>query len=100
MIIAVDVIVNLKTYIDSLTSEAMTAVSTEINSRYDILIRYLKYYHANMIYYTNKYTTVNTGSINYGWSKFLGHYYFTNYEFELGGKQTSRGIQIFDPNSN
>jgi hypothetical protein len=77
--------VNQKTYIDSLASETMTAVSTEIDLRYDILKRYLKYYHANMIYYTNKYTTVNTGNINYGWSKFLGHYYFTNYEFELGG---------------
>lgn len=77
--------VNLKTYINSLTSESMSEVSTEIDSRYDILKRYLKYYHANMIYFTNKYNNVNTGSLNYGWSKYLGHYYFTNYEFELNG---------------
>lgn len=56
-----------------------------IKKIYETNISYLKYYYSNFIYYSNKYNSLNSGSINYAWIKNLGHYYFSDYKVEIDG---------------
>ena len=73
--------------VDNSSSNVIT-INTFLKNIQDIYnnnIKYLKYYHSNYIYYTNKYNDLNSGTVDYAWIKNLGHYYFSDYKIEIDG---------------
>lgn len=77
--------VNIVDYINNSESEEISKIKNKLDDIYKLIQRYLNYYHSNYIYQDNKSNKISEGNINYGWSEYLGHYYFTNYEIQLGG---------------
>ena len=80
-------LVDIAGYISALGgSESIADITTNIDSKYEIIYKYLNYYFSNKTYQTNKYNKIDAGKLGYGWSKYLGHYYLNNFEIKLGGK--------------
>jgi len=57
-----------------------------LNNQYKIIYEYLNYYHSNWKDSINKYNIFNSNKINFAWSQFIGHYYFSHFELEIGGQ--------------
>ena len=58
----------------------------EINKRYTNMVTYLKYYHSNYIFNQKKYNELVNKNINFAWIENLAHYFFTDFEVEIGGQ--------------
>jgi hypothetical protein len=58
----------------------------KINEFYIQMIKYLKYYYSNYVYYSNKYIELNNSNVSFAWVEYLAHFYFTNIELEIGGQ--------------
>ena len=58
----------------------------EINKHYTNMVNYLKYYHSNYNFYQNKYNQLINKNINFAWIENLAHYFFTDFEVEIGGQ--------------
>lgn len=58
----------------------------EINKHYTNMVNYLKYYHSNYNFYQNKYNQLVNKNINFAWIENLAHYFFTDFEVEIGGQ--------------
>ena len=72
-------IVGYITNLDPTMDTSTTDIKSEIDTKYNLIIKYLKYYHSNWIYNKSKYDDLNKGNINYSWSEYLGHNYINNY---------------------
>ena len=57
-----------------------------INNYYLEMIKYLKYYYSNYIYYTNNFNSLNNKNVSFAWIPNLAHFYFTDIEIEIGGQ--------------
>jgi len=57
-----------------------------LNTMYLTIIEYLKYYHTNWKENQKVYDKFASGNINFAWSQYLGHFYFTRFELEIGGQ--------------
>ena len=57
-----------------------------IQSYYDNMITNLKYYQSNIQFYQNQYNSLNNKNVNFAWIDNLAHYFFTEFEVEIGGK--------------
>lgn len=57
-----------------------------LNTMYLTIIEYLKYYHINWKENQKVYDKFASGNINFAWSQYLGHFYFTRFELEIGGQ--------------
>ena len=80
--------INIADYILALTeSEAISDVKTNLDNKKKIMEDYLNYYFSNYQYFQKKYDDFNAGKIYYSWSEYIGHYYFSNFEIELGGNK-------------
>ena len=77
--------VNIVSYINGLDSEEISEIKTVLSKKYNLIERYLKYYYSNYIYKSKEYDNLDEGKINYAWTEQLGHYYFSNYEIQIGG---------------
>ena len=77
--------INIVNYINNLDSELISVIKLKLDKMYRLINKYLKYYYSNYINEKNKYDKLDEGLINYGWSEYLGHYYFNYYEVQLGG---------------
>ena len=58
----------------------------EINKHYTNMVNYLKYYYSNYNFYQNKYNQLVNKNINFAWIENLAHYFFTDFEVEIGGQ--------------
>jgi len=58
----------------------------EIENFYNNMIKNLKYYFTNYIYYLNLYSDFNSKNVPFAWNEDLAHVYFTDFEVELGGQ--------------
>jgi hypothetical protein len=72
--------------LDTTSNISTTSINIEIINRYNLCIRYLKYYHSNWIYHKNKYTERNEGKIDYSWTKYVGENYINSYSLSIGGQ--------------
>ena len=50
------------------------------------IYEYLNYYHSNWKTNQKKYDNLNLGTINFAWTQYLAHFYFTNFQLEIGGQ--------------
>lgn len=58
----------------------------DIETYYKNMIKNMKYYHSNWKYYQKKYDDLKNNNIHFGWINNLAHYYFTDFEIEIGGQ--------------
>lgn len=68
---------------------SINTIKSNLQQQYNTMNEYLNYYHSNWkanINSYNKIVTSNGTPINFAWSQYLGHYYFTNFELEIGGQ--------------
>jgi hypothetical protein len=64
----------------------INTIKTTLNNQYKIIYEYLNYYHSNWKSSIKIYNSYNSNKLNVAWNQFIGHYYFTNYEVEVGGQ--------------
>jgi hypothetical protein len=67
---------------------SISVIQNNLNTMYNTMTEYLTYYHSNWkqnlkIY--NKFIN-NASNINFAWSQYLGHYYFSKFELDIGGQ--------------
>ena len=68
---------------------SVNTIINNLNQQYNTMNEYLNYYHTNWKQNLNIYNnivTTNGTPINFAWTQFLGHYYFNNYQLEIGGQ--------------
>lgn len=65
---------------------SINTIKDTLNQMYLTIIEYLKYYHTNWKENQKVYDKFSLGNINFAWSQYLGHYYFTRFELEIGGQ--------------
>lgn len=61
-------------------------IKETLNKMYLCILEYLKYYHVNWKETQKIYDKFLSGNINFAWSQYLGHFYFTRFELEIGGQ--------------
>ena len=61
-------------------------IKNTLNQMYMTMLEYLKYYHTNWKENQKIYDKFSSGNINFAWSQYLGHYYFSRFELEIGGQ--------------
>jgi hypothetical protein len=69
-----------------LTNTNIIIIKTTLQKQYNKMLEYLKYYHSNWKENQASFDKINSNIINFAWSQFLGHYYFSHYELEIGGQ--------------
>jgi hypothetical protein len=67
-----------------------TTITTTLKTMYDKIQEYLLYYHTNWQDSLKAYNNLSSGSINFAWSQYLGHYYFSQFELDIGGQITEK----------
>jgi len=71
---------------DSTINIYISDLQKNITGYYNNMIKYLKYYFTNWQFNQKKYNDLSNKNINFAWIENLAHYYFTNYEVEIGGE--------------
>ena len=61
-------------------------LKANINTYYQNMIKYLKYYYSNYTYYLTQYNNLSNTNVKFSWNDHLAHVYFTDFELELGGQ--------------
>lgn len=67
-----------------------TTITSTLKTMYDKIQEYLLYYHTNWQDSLKAYNNLSSGSINFAWSQYLGHYYFSQFELDIGGQITEK----------
>lgn len=92
-----DIILPNNNYISLIT------IKSNLENKKNSIYEYLNYYHKNLKQITNKVTQINSNKINFAWSEFLGHYFFSQFELEIGGQiiehYTSDQLHIYQSHS-
>lgn len=67
---------------------SIKVIQSTLNKMYNTMIEYLTYYHSNWKQELKIYNNFinNTSNINFAWSQYLGHYYFSKFELDIGGQ--------------
>lgn len=71
---------------DKLVNIKISNLKTIITKYYINMLKHLKYYHSNYIFYQNKYNQLVNKNVNFAWIENLAHYFFTDFEVEIGGQ--------------
>lgn len=71
---------------DSTIHIYVSTLRTNIKSYYTNMIKNLKYYHSNWKFYLKEYDNLNNSNVNFAWIENLAHFYFTDFEVEIGGQ--------------
>ena len=61
-------------------------IKDTLNQMHSVMIEYLSYYHVNWKENVKIYNNFASGNINFAWSQYLGHFYFTNFELQINGQ--------------
>jgi hypothetical protein len=78
----------LLTYDATITNSnyiSIYSIQNNIKNKYNKMNEYLNYYHSNLIENQKSYDNINTNNIKFAWTYYLGHYYFSQYELDIGG---------------
>ena len=65
---------------------SLNTIKHNLATQYKIIYEYLNYYHSNLIESQKNFDSLNSNRINFAWNQFIGNFYFTNYELEIGGQ--------------
>ena len=65
---------------------SIVTIKNTLNQMYLTMLEYLKYYHTNWKENQKVYDKFSSGNISFAWSQYLGHYYFSRFELEIGGQ--------------
>lgn len=79
----------LLSYTDSIPNDNYISINTiksTLTEQYNTIYEYLNYYHSNWKETTSIYDSYNSNKLNLAWNQFIGHYYFTDFELEIGGQ--------------
>lgn len=71
---------------DPLIEIKISDLLANIQNYYNNMIKYLKYFYSNYIFYTNEYKILSNKNVPFAWNKYLAHIYFTDFEVEIGGQ--------------
>ena len=64
----------------------VSELTANINNYYLMMIKYLKYYYSNFVYYTKQYNQLSNKNVSFAWTEYLANFYFTDIEVEIGGQ--------------
>lgn len=76
-------------YTDILPNDNYISINTiklYLTNQYNKIYEYLNYYHSNMQLSQQNYNSLNSNQIKYAWNQFIGNFYFTNFELDIGGQ--------------
>jgi len=77
--------------IDSATFITVNTINTQIDSFYNSMVEYLKYYHINWQEAQDKYDLKSkTNNVSFNWANDLGHNYFEWFNLEIGGIEINK----------
>ena len=65
---------------------SLSTIKAELEKEYNSMYEYLKYYHSNLKIIEKRLLAAKSGKINFAWNEYLAHFYFSNYELEIGGQ--------------
>lgn len=71
---------------DSTIHIYISTLRNNIKTYYTNMIEKLKYYHSNWKFYVKEYDNLNNSNVNFAWIENLAHFYFTDFEVEIGGQ--------------
>jgi hypothetical protein len=71
---------------NSSTQIKKSELTQNINNFYENMLKYMKYYLSNLTYQNTLYNQLNNTNINFAWTDYLAHNYFSHYEVEIGGQ--------------
>ena len=74
------------TNLNDLTYISLSSIKSELDKKYKSMYEYLKYYHSNWKIIEKRLLLAKSGKINFAWNEYLAHYYFSQYELEIGGQ--------------
>ena len=77
----------LLSYSDNLLNNnyiSLNTIKNNLNNQYNKIYEYLNYYYSNYIKAKKNYDLLNSNKINFAWNQFIGNFYFTNFELEIG----------------
>jgi hypothetical protein len=57
----------------------------DVNNYYKNMIKHMTYYHSNWKFNQNNYNDIKNKNVNFAWIENLAHYFFTDFELEIGG---------------
>lgn len=60
-------------------------IKLNLDKQYKKIYEYLNYYHSNIQIVQKNVNSLNSNLINFAWNQFIGHFYFSNFELEIGG---------------
>lgn len=82
--------INMSGYLLSLNTilslDILNIIKKTLIKKYEYMNEYVIYYHSNWKENQISYDKISLNQIYFAWIEFLGHYYFTNYELEIGGQ--------------
>ena len=70
---------------DSTINIKKSNLKLNINKYYKNMIKHMKYYHSNWKFNQNNYNDIKNKNVNFAWIENLAHYFFTDFELEIGG---------------
>lgn len=81
-----NIIVDESIDINDNTQIYVSDLRNEITNYYNNMIKILKYYFTNYIYYKNEFSKVSNKNVNVAWVENIAQFYFTDYEVEIAGQ--------------
>lgn len=64
----------------------LDSIKIELKKKVDTMYEYLIYYHSNWKHSQEKVNNVASNKINFAWTEYLAHFYFSQFELEIGGQ--------------
>ena len=64
----------------------INTIKSTLNNQYNTIYEYLNYYHSNWKESLQVFNAYNSNKLNLAWNQFIGHFYFTHYELDIGGQ--------------
>ncbi len=84
-------IINTTSSFDSTKYISKQEISDTLDQMYQSMLEYLKYYNLYIVKYTNEIEQLTKENlINFNYSKYLGHNYFSNFSIDIGGVEAQK----------
>jgi len=85
-LLSINLLLSYETTVQNSNYISIYIIKDTLNKMYLLIQEYLLYYHTNWKENQKIYDKFLLGNINFAWSQYLGHYYFTRFELEIGGQ--------------
>jgi hypothetical protein len=89
-ILSINLLLTYETEVPNSNYISLSTIEDTLNEQYKYMMEYLIYYHSNWKSSVKKYNKVNSNSIKSAWNQYIGHFYFTNCELEIGGQSVEQ----------